>query len=789
MGKIIIDLSGRGGLLERYQGDLNSTSPTPHLRYLGGDDQFADGIWNPFSYYGYSSPATNTFTSLTGTIAAPINVFAYDNASEVLFLAEEGTNILQLSNLEDVSVANYKTISAGTIKDLIRYELNNEPALFYIIDSGNTIASGGDGIHIGMNFIESTQSTPIYDNTLREYTSNLLFGELVDASSDTATVGITNDKRKWAQSFNTSQVSTSAVELGGIKAVLSREGGTGSGITLQVSVQANAVKTDAKFTNRGTWSSSSISYAVNDVVTQSGTDYLCYQAHTSSASDTPGTTGGFSYWNEFGEPTGTALASGTFTLDELSDLDATSDTQFQVLFTSTVSLSASTKYWIVIEESGSNMTATDKLGWLHSVNNSGINTYRAKGYYTNNNVWVETRSNQGDKDHFDLTLVISETEHLSDVLANGAFDQDTNVDSFFFLSDNGLLYWFAGNSVNAIDGTSTGGVTSTVFNSVLLFPSFTNITDVAETRGRQYIGVQTSERSTTLDTNFFNAYRSGVYVWDRRSQIMGGSDFFPTPGAKEIRNLFTSSTGDVVAITVGNSGFTELRELSGNQFAVVQTLEKDAYPESRKGISQVGNMSIWLGRNGIFYAFGAVAPGEPQRLFKIGTAAGLTDFSLPGAIFVGNKDSSNNELAVYFGWSDSGPGYNISKWYPNGEGTIDSNAQKANQGNVYTRVQQMPGLSTIQYIRGFHMPGGADGDATVAGTLKCYVNQSSTASWSRSITYDDLYKGWFEKEWNKPNVNFLQFEIEWNSTPTIGSSTYRPMYLEIQTQDEGRINS
>ena len=51
MAKIIIDMSGRGGLLERYQGDLNDTQSQPHYGYLGADNQYAEGFWNPFLPY------------------------------------------------------------------------------------------------------------------------------------------------------------------------------------------------------------------------------------------------------------------------------------------------------------------------------------------------------------------------------------------------------------------------------------------------------------------------------------------------------------------------------------------------------------------------------------------------------------------------------------------------------------------------------------------------------------------------------------------------------------------
>lgn len=794
MAKIILDLSGRGGLLERYQGDLNDTTSSPHLRYLGGDNQFAEGQWNPFSYYGFMSPPNNTFTELTGTVSAPINSFAFDSGSGVLYASEDGLNILQLSDLESVAATNYKTITTGTIKDMIRYEVNNAPALLYAIDSGTS-----DGMYVGFNAIDPEKGMQLLNAFVGDSASPpSLISDVVPVADENYS---TLQANRLAQQFYSSDLASASVSS--VNMLLSRESGTGTGVTLKVSIQGESDPGAGAYTSQGAWLTAT-AYAVNDTVTNGGQTWMCHAAHTSSPGDEPGVGAGWEdFWNEFGAPDGVDIASANINMDDLSDLTATSDIdadeRTSIVFSTPATLTASTKYWLVLEEVGTNMTTGDKVSWMSTINGNSVYSYNTGGvkagyarvFISGTSFWRDINQNgdviTADHDNYDFEFISNSEEKWSSTSANGFFSVDEGQDTYMYLADNGLVYWVTGNQVHSIDGSATGGVTGTVNQGILLFPSYATIPDISETRGRMYIGVQTSQR-TTSDDKFFNAYRAGIFVWDRRSQVLGGTDFFPTPGAKEIRNIFTSSTGDIVAITVNNSGFSEIRQLSGNQFAVIQTLEKDAYPASRRGISQVGNFSIWLGINGIFYAYGSVAPGEPLRLFKIGSAAGLTGFATPGALFVGNKDTSNNELAVYFGW-DTGAAYNISKWYPNGEGTIDTLAQKAGVGNVYTRVQQLPGLSTVRYIRGFHMQGGTDGDTTVAATLKCYTNLNPTAAWSRPITYDELYKGWFEKEWNKQNVNFLQFEVEWNTTPTLGTDTYRPMYLEIETEDEGRINS
>lgn len=59
-------------------------------------------------------------------------------------------------------------------------------------------------------------------------------------------------------------------------------------------------RAELSFTDRGTWSASSVSYAVNDLVQGDGNPdakfYVCKLANTSSSSNEPGTSGGDSYW-------------------------------------------------------------------------------------------------------------------------------------------------------------------------------------------------------------------------------------------------------------------------------------------------------------------------------------------------------------------------------------------------------------------------------------------------------------------------------------------------------------
>lgn len=966
MAKIIIDLSGQLGLLERHQGDLNDTSAVPNLRYIGEDGSFADGIFNPMKSYGYMSPANNTFRTLTGTIAAPINSIQYDSESDTVFLSEEGENILQLNGLADTSLTNYLSVATGsTIKDAVIYEANSAKALVYIVDSNtpvtysdasSTIHTGGT--YIGFKTLDETEGLNVLENKIVDYsfTSNkgYLFGVTSVAGQDYATYKV----RRVAQQINTSDFysatdfTNGTLDVSGVTMAISREAGTGVGITMKVSIQAQASASTAPYTARGAWGSG-VSYAVNDTVTNGGFTWQCHSAHTSAAGDQPGVGGAWEdKWDRFGAPDGTDLASATVSLDEISDYGNNSKNRYTFTFSSPVSLTRATNYWIVLQESGTNMSgSTDKCSWMMTANGQGLYQRYAKVFLdAATDYWRGINANgdtlTANHDDFDFTLNLNRSDDWSLNTASGKFTVETGGDGFLYVAENALLYWITGNKVHTVDGSSTGGFVGKVSDTVLLFPSYIEIADVAETRSRMYLGIQTTNRTSSTDGKTFGANKIGVYIWDKRTQVQGQTDFYPCPGAREIKSVFTSSTGDVLVITISNSGFTEIRGISGNQYAVLHTFERNGYPPSRRGISQVDNMSVWCGANGIYYAYGSITNSQKRQLYKIGTMAGEVENNLTmGPIFVGHEEDNEPRISIisgfsgttpaltetvldenstattsgviissggtysargqsFFGeggylervtfslnksggsptgtvtaklyrasdialmatstavsitdlpateddysfdfsssnfelvdgeeyvvvvdatnvtsgsitmWSSasshSGQGWNrttldvwstysedfafavyhkipasfMIKWYPNGDGTIDSVAQKPNQGNIYTKVYTIPSLGTIKYLRLLMAPGVSTG-TTVIANLKCYYNQSATAAWTKAITLDDIHKGWKNIEINKNDVNFIQFEIEYVDTITLGDSDFKPMYIELEYDDEKRIN-
>lgn len=806
MAKLNIDISGRKGLLERHQGDLNDTSAKPHLRYIADDGQFADGIFNPIKKYGYLSPANAKFASLTGSVAAKINSIQYDGDSDTLFLAETGENILQLAGLDDTSLANYLSITSGdTIKDMLIYEVNSQKSLLYVIDSndflteapGNTSVNAG-GMYVGFKTLVTSEGATVLEKNVKDAypAAQQMEYQLGDVTSTNVGAGI---GRKLAQEFDGGDVVGRAIS--GVSLSMRRSAGTGVGITIKVSIQGPASASVSPYTSKGAWGSG-VSYAVNDTVTASGSTFQCHTAHTSAAGNTPPAgASAEDYWNYFGAPDGTDLASGTFTLSSVPVYASYGSDRFNVEFTTPVTVLGTGNYWIVVEEVGSNMTAGDRLVWRGTVNDTGIYTgYKSKLFVdAATDYWKAYNLNEPNTsfglDTFDFRLIMNRDDNWTadtgtgtNSMALNAFGVQTGQDSFLYLADNSLVYWFVGNKVHSIDGTETGGPTGRLTEDLLTFSSYTSIPDATETRGRIYIAVQTSERTSGIQDPMFAAERIGVYIWDKRASVLGSNDFYPAPGAQEIKNVFVSSSGDVRAITVNNSGFCEIRGIIGNKYSVLHTMERGAFPSSRRGISVLNDMSVWFGTNGIFYAYGSIAPGEKEQLYKIGDMSAEVTANktlTPGAIFVGNEKANAPQQAIIFGWVDTNPTYKVQKWYPNGDGTINSVPQLGNQGNVYSPVMQLGGLAQINYIRVYCRPTTSTGANTIA-TIKTYYNQSSTAAHSKTVTQKMASDGFFYLPLGKKSVHAVQFEIEYSTSQTLGDDDFNPMFIEVDYEPTGK---
>lgn len=767
-----IDFSGRRGLLERYQGDLNDTTSQQNLRYTGGEGEYANGIFDPMKVLGYMSPSNAKFATLTGTTpVSSINSMQYDAFSDTAFMSEDGINILQLSGLDDTTLANYLTVTSGyTIKDSLLYEVNGSRALIYAIDSNDFVL----GSFVGFKSLDTGTGAGLLNNNIESAG--------ITPRAQYAFTDATGGAPKVTQSFISDDVPNLVFNLVRWRLRLDTWSGP---FNIKVTLQAGHSASTSPYTARGAWAALT-AYAINDTVTNGGQTYQCWAAHTSSAAgaggDEPGV--GSSYltkWNIFGAPSGTALAtSSNFLVSSTTltfgDSQHHQDVYFQ--FPTPFTMTAGTQYWLVLEESGTS-------GNLFSV--EGVASDGGSSPYTNGiggkklvnaatDYWYQIDG--ANEESWDFGIYSNRVDNWTSTVASGEFVVPTGqTPQWLYLADNGLVYWFVKNKVHVIDGGATGGIGGRIVEEALSFPSYTSVADVAETNSRMYIGVQSSNITTATDPRTFTGSIAGVYVWNRRSQLTNGGDFYPMPGVKEIKKLFQSSDGTVKAITVNNSGFTEIRGATGSQFGVLHTLEKDAYPHSRKSVSQIDDMTVWLGANGYFYGYGAVAAGEKDALYKLGymgAEAGVGFAS--GSLLVGHKETTEPRSGIFYSWTDTTPAYKVQKWYPHGDGTINSVDQTGNQGNVYSQVYEFPSPIWVNYAHlfGAPIPDDGAGNSTTIGTVKVYLNKSASVSNTFTVTRKDMLDGFMFLPIDKKDVFAIQFEIEWSTTQTLGTYDLQP---------------
>lgn len=134
MNPIEFNLAGLSGLTYKFQGDLNSTSSTPNLRYTDFGGSFAEGIFNPLRKLGYMLPANNTFSSITESLNSYVIATEYDSINDIAYFAENGNTVWKLDGLDDTSLASVIVADAGgteTLTDIKIYEINGKRALYY----------------------------------------------------------------------------------------------------------------------------------------------------------------------------------------------------------------------------------------------------------------------------------------------------------------------------------------------------------------------------------------------------------------------------------------------------------------------------------------------------------------------------------------------------------------------------------------------------------------------------------------------------------------------------------
>lgn len=356
--------------------------------------------------------------------------------------------------------------------------------------------------------------------------------------------------------------------------------------------------------------------------------------------------------------------------------------------------------------------------------------------------------------------------------ATGAFGLTKGNDYKMRVADNGFLYVLDGNALHKIDG-----VTQTATQNVLKFNPRVQLTDAIDYRGKFYIAV-TGNTSTLIAKESFKMHTNecGVYIWDRFSTVVRMNDYIIIPGIREIRRIYISPLGDLRAITVAANGMVQIRSFTGSAFKVIQEVDLYSYPTQPDSLVVGSNITYWLGADGFLYAHGSFDPSEPEGLYRIAqyvsTASIITGVLAHGGFTLSGGSDRTDREGFYWAWDNTSTEL-VEKFYLHGDGTITSVSQIPHVGDVFTLVNFLPEMSTIRdvNIRCLQTTSTTD---TVIATVKFYFNQSSTASITKTITDTEASRGYVTFDLNKPYVNAIQIEIEWQVAAAIGVNDFYP---------------
>lgn len=355
----------------------------------------------------------------------------------------------------------------------------------------------------------------------------------------------------------------------------------------------------------------------------------------------------------------------------------------------------------------------------------------------------------------------------------GAFNMGANF-HVMIPSDNSYMYVLDGNAVHKIDGTiASGGTNGTATPNVLYFPPYFNLVDAVDYRGNLLIAMHqysSAIRGVSSLTSTYNA-KCAVYIWDKLSSSAGAKDYIPLPGIKEIRRIFTSTSGVVRLIGINNENISVLQEYDGSKFNTIFELGYNAYPEYVDSFTQGPSYEMWQANDGNIYAYGRVSPNDNEGLFKLQnvTSTGA------GAILYcgGNAGTPVNgykafRTGLYIAFTGGGTTYELLKWDMYGTGASGV-TPVANPGNVYTPVYYMTevqgythyptSLATLNYIDIWMTPCASVSPSDLVVTINVFINQSTSHLASYPIYADKASRGYYRMEVNAPYVNSVQLQV------------------------------
>lgn len=744
MSKLSIDLSGRGGLAPRFFGDINRTSASPELRYIGSENQFADGIYNPFRRFGYLSPANNTFESVTQyvptTLTTTIGSSQTWQYTAVSIPPVSGSTTIPSVLGTPASGTVTGSVTSLTIPLTVASGSNR---MLTVIATNPTGGAATSATFNGTAMtLVTTGSTGMYYSVFQLAAPTVTTADVVvtwSVSSSNVTAGCVVTQ-------NTSQ---------SISTVYATNTATSASASVSITPTSNYNLILGAVTSlAATHTQASTQTEIFNFLSTAGTTRFSESRRNAISYTTLGCTvyddiNDDHYWGERGSASST-IPGNILKGDGLDDR----------ALESVVSITGA----VITDLEIYQVNSVRKLFYVYKNGSTGAIDIGIANlpFASNNNTWLTTTAS----------------------IDVGSFSNTTLTNPFLRKADNGFLYLFQDNVVHKIDGTSAGGANGSVETNVLMFPSFFQLTDAIDYKGKMIMTIiqRSTDLSVTENINFSS--ECGVYVWDRQSTQVSMNDYIPLSGVKEIRKIYVSPTGSLRIICVASDRVVQVREFSNSTFQIIEEFPPLSYPNFPDSLTVAHTVTYWLGNDGYIYGHGSPTNKEREGVFKLGQPS--TTFSSGGAILYGGGNTYTTGVSgfrqdiegFYLSYNDSINGVSLKKWLINAENSVNSNIQSTAQGDIYTLVKYLPKLSTVNFIRIFGAPSLLTGD-TVVATIKVYFNQSTTAWASKPITRDQWSRGYIDIPVNKHYINAIQLEIEYNSAQTIGRSDFAPSYAEV----------
>lgn len=239
MAQIILNINGASGLANKYAGDADIITSQPNLRIDVKDGEIASGYFNPYLRTGYLAPITTNTTTITTdtTLTTALNFVEYDIVNDNVYWANSGRLIYKGDSSSDTSLTQLIQLPTGAeITDLEIYELDSQPALYYLYNYPADTDIKAKAIFLGTTILAPNNGARLYDSAITKNGSAL------------TSIGITVDGYdKMSQPFNTSSFSnagSSTITVDGARMLLRMPfAGTSQIWTLKVGIWTATLST------------------------------------------------------------------------------------------------------------------------------------------------------------------------------------------------------------------------------------------------------------------------------------------------------------------------------------------------------------------------------------------------------------------------------------------------------------------------------------------------------------------------------------------------------------------